>query len=927
MDSIYSITRIYASFFGVKETCVIVHDNLLFNCMKNTHCRKKDNSIWILVILCCFALISVVGAFKINYDKVHQLILNNEVEQLSFTTRYLSRLLEREIESQVDLLMSKAKVFTYYQKEDINGVVGRLESYQREMNYHIMGLSDLQGAVIDGNGNQYRLKDDELLQTVTNGDNYIANVLEDYDCMMIAVPIYDNSNNIIGVLWGHFQIEDLSNRIELDEQSCRYFQIVDDSGNYIIDSNNPYSLQKGENVWKELNRYELSDGVTVASIVENFEQNKTGQFHFNYDGEGRYVYYQPLGIHHWYVFSVVLESDITDYIGNVETTYNQLIVWILVCIVIVMVLVGRLVYQAVSYIRKQKQTLEAKNALLNMTLRHTNDIPFAIDLNKGEISFYDVIGKHDDITVSVAKVSPNYILQKGLIDANYLPNYQQIYENIKALKPSPLMPIRFKFSHMWDVKQIYYKILDENKIVGCLEDYNELAQQREYLEEIREKSQRDALTALYNREYFKQFVTNKLSGFKDNPTDLFNALFIVDLDNFKQANDTMGHYVGDQILQDISTRMLKSVSSKDICARLGGDEFVIFAVDVPNLMVIQDISNRLNEALLLHVGEGVNAINITVSIGVAVCQNYVTFDQLYEVADKALYKVKRNGKHSYHIDSALIDPKLLGNVDLNHTRWIKKEFDNALKTNQIEIVWQPIVNLIDSHKVHVEALTRWHHPEYGLVMPSQYIPYLESHQLIDSLDTYVFEKVCQQMNVWQSEMTQDVCVCVNISREHIKYHGQQICAKFTTIANRYGVKPKQILLEITENTMFDLEEISQAKQIVNELKDAGFAVGLDDFGFGYSALSILNELAIDVLKLDKSFFKVSNQRSRLIVENMIHLAHQLNIEVVAEGVETVELFEYLKNMHCDYVQGYVIAKPLSLNDFNHWLKSQNLQKR
>ncbi len=879
----------------------------------------------------------------------------------------------------------------------------------------------MQGAVIDGNGNQYRLKDDELLQTVADGDNYIANVLEDYDCMMIAVPIYDNSNNIIGVLWGHFQIEDLSNRIELDEQSCRYFQIVDDSGNYIIDSNNPYSLQKGENVWKELNRYELSDGVTVASIVENFEQNKTGQFHFNYDGEGRYVYYQPLGIHHWYVFSVVLESDITDYIGNVETTYNQLIVWILVCIVIVMVLVGCLVYQAVSYIRKQKQTLEAKNALLNMTLRHTNDIPFAIDLNKGEISFYDVIGKRDDITVSVAKVSPNYILQKGLIDANYLPNYQQIYENIKALKPSPLMPIdditvsvakvspnyilqkglidanylpnyqqiyenikalkpsplmpiRFKFSHMWDVKQIYYKILDENKIVGCLEDYNELAQQREYLEEIREKSQRDALTALYNREYFKQFVTNKLSGLKDNPTDLFNALFIVDLDNFKQANDTMGHYVGDQILQDISTRMLKSVSSKDICARLGGDEFVIFAVDVPNLMVIQDISNRLNEALLLHVGEGVNAINITVSIGVAVCQNYVTFDQLYEVADKALYKVKRNGKHSYHIDSALIDPKLLGNVDLNHTRWIKKEFDNALKTNQIEIVWQPIVNLIDSHKVHVEALTRWHHPEYGLVMPSQYIPYLESHQLIDSLDTYVFEKVCQQMNVWQSEMTQDVCVCVNISREHIKYHGQQICAKFTTIANRYGVKPKQILLEITENTMFDLEEISQAKQIVNDLKDAGFAVGLDDFGFGYSALSILNELAIDVLKLDKSFFKVSNQRSRLIVENgfavglddfgfgysalsilnelaidvlkldksffkvsnqrsrlivenMIHLAHQLNIEVVAEGVETVELFEYLKNMHCDYVQGYVIAKPLSLNDFNHWLKSQNLQKR
>ncbi len=172
--------------------------------MKNTHCRKKDNSIWILVILCCFALVSVVGAFKINYDKVHQLILNNEVEQLSFTTRYLSRLLERvilccfalvsvvgafkinydkvhqlilnneveqlsfttrylsrllerEIESQVDLLTSIAKVFTYYQKEDINGVVGRLESYQREMNYHIMGLSDLQGAVIDGNGNHCKV--------------------------------------------------------------------------------------------------------------------------------------------------------------------------------------------------------------------------------------------------------------------------------------------------------------------------------------------------------------------------------------------------------------------------------------------------------------------------------------------------------------------------------------------------------------------------------------------------------------------------------------------------------------------------------------------------------------------------------------------------------------------------------------------------
>lgn len=562
--------------------------------------RKNINRyILEIAIVGILVIFSVLIAFRLNYTRIYDYVLEKDVDQMIFTSQFVTKLVDSEIENKIGDLRAAARVFRKYDEEQKNLVIEELKSLCEELNFHKLGLANFQGYFVDSNGENGHIENQELLEYTLQGKGYVSDVMDESDCIVIAVPILNTESKSIGVLWGHYRIASIAANIELDDDAHRYFQIVDASGEYISDSNNIHSFAQDDYIWTELQRYELSDEMTVEEIQQAVVNGESGQFHFTYQGEGRYVYYEPLGINNWYVFSVLIEDYLMDYVSDIEKVFYKLIWWILSSIIIIIVVIGRIVYNTTSYIKKQKELLESKNALLFMTLKHTNDIPFEIDLNKGTISIYHAKPQEKYFVVPLSDYEPEKMFEKGMVDKKNYESYKKIFYNMINLKPTELVPIRLKINGVWDINQIYYEITEQNKIIGCLEDYNEQANQNAKIKEIRKKSQTDALTMLHNRDSFINIVEQKLACPMEKK-DGYSALFVLDLDYFKQANDTMGHIVGDQILQE-SALILKTVTrNHDICGRLGGDEFLLYIEHAEDLNAIRNCAKKNQYSLKTH---------------------------------------------------------------------------------------------------------------------------------------------------------------------------------------------------------------------------------------------------------------------------------------------------------------------------------------
>ena len=610
--------------------------------------KKANRYILRIAIIGILVLSSVFIAFRLNYTRIYDLVLEKDVEQMVSTSRYVTKLVDSDIKNKIGDLRAGTRAFRKYDEEQKKLVIEELKTLCEELSFQKLGATNLQGYFVDSNGETGQIENQELLEYVLQGKCYVSNVVDESDCMVIAVPILNKELEAIGVLWGHYRVASIATHIELDENSQRYFQIIDDSGEYISDSNNVHSFARSDNIWVELQQYELSNEMTVEKIQQSVMNGESGQFHFTYQGEGRYVYYEPLGTNNWYVFSVLIEDYLMDYVSDIEITFYQLIWWILISIIIILVVISRIVYNTTSYIKKQKELLESKNALLFMTLKHTNDIPFEIDLNKRIISIYFTKPQEKSVVLQLSDYEPEKLLEKGMIDEKSYENFKQVFNNMMSLKPTKLMPIRFKINGVWDVNQIYYEVTEHNKIIGCLENYNELAIQNEKMKEIRKKSQIDSLTTLYNREAFSNMVEQKLAC-PMKIEDGYSALFLLDLDYFKQANDTLGHMVGDQILRE-SALILKTVTRKnDICGRLGGDELVLYIEYAKDIEAIRNCARKISTALKRTYENGAKSVTISASIGIAIRNQETKFDELYQLADIALYKAKENGRDGFEI--------------------------------------------------------------------------------------------------------------------------------------------------------------------------------------------------------------------------------------------------------------------------------------
>lgn len=409
----------------------------------------------------------------------------------------------------------------------------------------------------------------------------------------------------------------------------------------------------------------------------------------------------------------------------------------------------------------------------------------------------------------------------------------------------------------------------------------------------------DELTGLANRSHFHQSLNEQINYAQRNNNKL--AVLFIDLDGFKEINDTQGHEQGDEYLKLISARLKGLLRETDFIARLGGDEFCIILNDINEGIDTIRLAERCLDLSQESIVLDFQKINPKMSIGIAVFpEDGTTAGSLLKAADTAMYSAKRAGKHKYAFYNSEMTSRAIARQKLEN------ELKQALLNNEFELWYQPKIALNNYKISGVEALLRWRHPEKGLVMPDQFITVLETMGLINQIGEWVMDNACQQQQSWKQQGIA-INMAINIAPGHFSSEG--FSQKIVQQMQQYGLNSGDLEIEITESQTRNTE---QHLTISQQLREKGIRIAIDDFGTGYSSLSVLKKLAVDTLKVDREFIRElpDEPSSALMVSTIVNMSMALGYEVVAEGVETPEQVEFLQQLGCPVVQGYYFSRPV-----------------
>ena len=418
----------------------------------------------------------------------------------------------------------------------------------------------------------------------------------------------------------------------------------------------------------------------------------------------------------------------------------------------------------------------------------------------------------------------------------------------------------------------------------------------------------DVLTDLPNRALIEDRLHQAILSAKRQVRSL--ALLIMDLDGFKEVNDTLGHHMGDLLLQQVALRLQSVLRKSDTVARLGGDEFAVLLPQADAEKAVL-AARKILDALKSPFPIQAHTLDIGGSIGIALFPSHgADGTTLVRRADVAMYVAKR-AHTGYAIYDSEHDQHSMAQLALSG------EFGHAIESQQLEFYYQPKVDLKSGRVVNAEALVRWHHPQQGLIMPDQFIPLAERTGLIRPLTQWGLGAALQQCAVWR-EAGLDLGVAVNLSARNLPE--PQLADNIALLLKTWDVQPGWLELEITESAI--MTDPARALNILTRLDAMGVRLAIDDFGTGYSSLSYLKKLPVDTIKIDKSFVvnMASDKNDEVIVRSTIDLAHNLGLRVVAEGVERQAAWEMLKELDCDMAQGYYISQALAPLEFTAWLK-------
>jgi diguanylate cyclase (GGDEF)-like protein len=427
----------------------------------------------------------------------------------------------------------------------------------------------------------------------------------------------------------------------------------------------------------------------------------------------------------------------------------------------------------------------------------------------------------------------------------------------------------------------------------------------------------DSLTELPNRALFIDRLKHVIERSKRDNSKLYAVIFL-DLDRFKDVNDSLGHLTGDQLLVATAHLLQSILRPMDTVARLGGDEFVILLEDIRDVSDVTRVADRIQKKLMLATLLPNHTIYMSASMGIVLsATGYDRPEDILRDADTAMYRAKENGRSRFEIFDNAMREQIMKRLEL------ESALHQAMEKQELEVYYQPVVDIRTGHTVWFEALVRWKHSTRGLLLPGDFLPLADETGLISEIDRFVMNKSSEQLVIWQKQFpcNPPLGVSVNISGQHLAL--TDFVEYIVDTLKRTGLSPSSLNLEITENAVMGNNEI--IRDVLDRLQTEGVQVQIDDFGVGYSSLNYLSHYSIKVLKIDRSFIgKITKDPDYLkVVQAIIKLTHGLGLTVVAEGVETKEQLTQLNKLECEYVQGKLISMPADSETIANLLKKEH----
>lgn len=452
---------------------------------------------------------------------------------------------------------------------------------------------------------------------------------------------------------------------------------------------------------------------------------------------------------------------------------------------------------------------------------------------------------------------------------------------------------------------------DAGQVTHYIGIQNDVTERKLYEEQLAYQSAHDTLTRLPNRNLAQDRLAQGIIFARRANHQL--ALLVIDLDNFKVINDSLGHNVGDQLLQVVAQRISRCIRSGDTVARMGGDDFAVILADISQEEEISRVSHNILAAIAESATIEPHHLTVTCSIGVSLFpRDGEDATTLLRNADAAMYRAKDQGRNSIQYSTAEINSRIFQRLMLENS------LRTALERDEFTLHYQPQVSLLTGQMIGMEALLRWHHPEMGMVSPANFIPLAEDTGLIIPIGAWVLRTACRQTKAWHDAGLPPVRVAVNLSARQFSENISQLVEQ---VLAESGLPPQYLELEITESVA--MQHAESTEQTLLALRDMGVRLSIDDFGTGYSSLSYLKRFPINKLKLDQSFVRdiITDPDDAAISTAVIALAHGMKLDVIAEGVETESQLRFLHGQHCDAIQGYYFSRPVAAEQMEQLLRN------
>ncbi|MGM0714773.1 EAL domain-containing protein [Brevibacillus parabrevis] len=460
------------------------------------------------------------------------------------------------------------------------------------------------------------------------------------------------------------------------------------------------------------------------------------------------------------------------------------------------------------------------------------------------------------------------------------------------------------------INPIVDELSNVSKLLFVTRDITDRKQSEELIHHL---AYHDALTDLPNRRMYTQHLSREIMQAKRFQSNL--AVLFLDLDRFKDVNDSFGHDVGDLLLVEAANRLKACLRPNDVAARLGGDEFTVLLSQLTDREEAAALANRIMEALQRPFILQDHSFNVSCSIGIALYpQDGDNADDLLKRADTALYTVKSRGKNGYDFFDPTMEAKSLERI------LMENELRKAIEQEQFQIYYQPKIDIATDTLTGMEALVRWVHPELGVIPPNRFIPIAEETGMIIALGEWILRQACRQNKIWHDQGYL-LKVSVNLSARQI--YQKDLVEMIKQILAETELAAEWLELEITESIFVKMEE---ATAVLQQIRDIGIHISIDDFGTGYSSFSYIKSLPVDTIKIDASFIRDihHNQESQAIVKAIVTIAQSLNMNVIAEGIELNDQAAALQKNGCDHGQGYLFSRPLATDDFERYLRKDQV---